>query len=311
MSGRGRAPAWRRAAVILVAGVWLQGCGAPSSPVSGIPLASRTGEAGPHAWLIMMENRSDTEIAGNAQAPYLNRLMQQFASSLNYRALVHSSQPNYIALFSGDLHGVTGNRTVNLGARNLADQLEAAGLTWKVYAQNVPGACFTGESARGGRDGPGTYARKHEPAISFTDISGSPTRCANIQDLTSFDPTAANFEFIVPNLQNDMHDGTTLEGDTFLKGFVPRILATSAWKAGSPLYITWDEGKQGSSNHILTLVIANTVKAGYRSHKPHTHYSLLLTIESWFGLPCLAQSCKASQLSEFFPSFPPAPTSSP
>src|SRR5207248_153756 len=81
VSGRGRAPAWRRAAVILVAGVWLQGCGAPSSPVSGIPLASRTGEAGPHAWLIMMENRSDTEIAGNAQAPYLNRLMQQFASS--------------------------------------------------------------------------------------------------------------------------------------------------------------------------------------------------------------------------------------
>ena len=161
---------------------------------------------------------------------------------------------------------MTGNRTVNLGARNLADQLEAAGLTWKVYAQNVPGACFTGESARGGRDGPGTYARKHEPAISFTDISGSPTRCANIQDLTSFDPMAANFEFIVPNLQNDMHDGTTLEGDTFLKGFVPRILATSAWKAGSPLYITWDEGKQGSSNHILTLVIANTVKAGYRSH---------------------------------------------
>ena len=55
----------------------------------------------------------------------------------------------------------------------------------------VPPDCFTGATATGGEDGAGTYARKHEPAISFTDISTSPARCANITDFTHFDPAAA------------------------------------------------------------------------------------------------------------------------
>ena len=39
-------------------------------------------------------------------------------------------------------------------------------------------------------DGAGHYVRKHNPAISFTGISGSPARCANIQPLAAFDPAA-------------------------------------------------------------------------------------------------------------------------
>lgn len=256
---------------------------------------------GRHVWLILMENRADTSIIGSRNAPYLNGLIGQFGTAASYRALVHGSQPNYIALFSGALHGVKGNEIVSIHASNIADQVESAGKTWKVYAQNVPPNCYAGETATGGPDGPGTYARKHEPAISFSDITDSPSRCANIADFTSFAPTAADFEFIVPNLESDMHNGTTREGDDFLRSFVPRILATSAWKSGSPLFITWDEGKQTGENKVLTLVIANTVPAGYRSIVPHTHYSLLRTIEELLGLPCLAQSCNANTLAEFFP----------
>ena len=265
-----------------------------------------------HAWVILMENRADTSIIGSRSAPYLTSLAQQYGLADNYHALVHGSQPNYIALFSGGLQGVKGNEMVSLTARNLADQLEAAGKTWRVYAQNVPSGCFTGADSTGGPDGPGTYARKHEPAISFSDIADSPGRCANIQNFSSFDPIAADFEFIVPNLENDMHNGTTKEGDDFLRGFVPRILASAAWKAGSPLFITWDEGKAQGDNKIVTFVIANTVTPGFKSKVPHTHYSLLHTIESLFGLPCLDQACHANTLAEFFPSgLPTVPPSSP
>ena len=43
------------------------------------------------------------------------------------------------------------------------DELEAAGKTWRVFAQNVPPACFSGAVAHDGRDGAGTYARHFAP----------------------------------------------------------------------------------------------------------------------------------------------------
>jgi phosphatidylinositol-3-phosphatase len=256
----------------------------------------------PHTvWVIVMENRADTSIIHSKSAPYLNSLIRQYGLADNYRAIVHGSQPNYIALFSGGLQGVKGNESVSLPARNIADQLEAAGETWRVFAENVPPNCYVGATATGGPDGPGTYARKHEPAISFGDISSNPARCANINDFTAFDPMVANFELIVPNLENDMHNGTTIEGDDFLRGFVPRILASAAWQSGSPLFITWDEGKAQGDNRIATLVIAKEVTPGFTSKVPHTHYSLLHTVEALLGLPCLGQACKANTLAEFLP----------
>ena len=43
-----------------------------------------------------------------------------------------------------------------------------------------------------------------------------------IQPLPPFEPgTAAPFEFVTPNLINDMHDGTVGQGNAFLAAFVP------------------------------------------------------------------------------------------
>jgi hypothetical protein len=254
-----------------------------------------------HAWLIVMENRDESAIVGSPSAPYLQSLIAHFGLAADYTSLAHSSQPNYLGLFSGGLQGVRGNAVTSIDATNIADQIEAVGETWRVYAQNAPTGCYVGKMAHNGPDGPGTYARKHEPAISFRDISSSPARCARITDFASFNPMAADFEMIVPNLQNDMHNGTTQQGDDFLRGFVPRILASPAWATGSPLFITWDEGAQGGNNKVATLVIAKNVQSGLRSMVPHNHYSLLRTIQELLGLPCLGQSCQANSLGEFFP----------
>jgi hypothetical protein len=115
------------------------------------------------------------------------------------------------------------------------------------------------------------------------------------------DHPPGRFELIVPNMTNDMHDGTIAEGDAFLRGFVPRITGSTAF-AQSLLLITWDEGTTslGGGGHVATLVISPRVRAGFRSAISHTHYSLLRTVEDAWGLGCLNHTCTANDLREFF-----------
>jgi acid phosphatase len=278
---------------------------APRSPASGPATSPRsaTVPAFAHVYLIVMENHEYGSIVGSSYAPYINSLIRRYGLATNFDSVAHPSEPNYLALFAGSTFGIRDDGTYNLTAKNLADQLQAHGRTWHVYAQDLPSSCSTVASARGGVDLvglAGTYARKHEPAISFTDISRT-TRCTRITRLTSFSPTAASFELIVPNMTNDMHDGTIAQGDAFLHAFVPRI-TTSAAFAHSLLLITWDEGSTslGGGGHVATLVISPSVSAGRRSSVSHTHYSILRTIEDAWGLGCLAHSCTANDLREFF-----------
>ncbi len=267
----------------------------PKAPALAVPAFS-------HVYLIVMENQEYNGIVGNSNAPYINSLIADYGLATNYDAVSHPSEPNYLALFSGSTQGVTDDGHHDIAGQNLVDQLEAKGKTWKIYAQNLPSSCFTGMSASGGEDGPGTYVRKHEPAISFTDISGSPTRCANITNLEHLSASAANFELVVPNDCGDMHSCSIASGDTFLKGFVPKILTSAAWQQGSVLFIVWDEGtsNQGGGGHVPLIVISSSMQKGTRSGLAHNHYSLLRTVEDAWGLGCLNQTCSANNLSEFF-----------
>jgi phosphatidylinositol-3-phosphatase len=255
-----------------------------------------------HVFTIVLENRSAANVLDSAQAPYLNQLVARYGVADAYQGVAHPSQPNYLALFSGSTQGVTDDAQHDLVAPTIADQLDAAGRSWRVYAENVPTGCFTGLKADGGPDGNGTYARKHDPAISFTSISGSPTRCANIRPMSGFDPAAADYSFIVPNLCNDAHDCPLSTADDWLRNLVPRILDSPAWKDGGVLFITFDEadGQDRQANRVATLVIAPSVVPGTRSSVPHTHYSLLRTVQDGLGLDCLALSCQANTLGEFF-----------
>jgi phosphatidylinositol-3-phosphatase len=271
---------------------------------SDIPQRQARLPAFSHIWVVFMENHDFTQIIDNPNAPYINQLAQSYGLATEYFGVVHGSQPNYIAFFSGDQYGVTGGSTPNLNALNLVDQLEAQDRSWHVYAQNFPGNCFNGVTSSGGTDGPGTYVRRHVPAMAFRDIRRNPHRCSEVTNLASFDPAAANFELIVPNLSDDMHDGTIRQGDDFLRSFVPRIIGSAAWRENGALFIVWDEGRAKGANRVPLLVIAPQVERGFRSDLRHDHYSLLRTIEDAWALGCLHHSCTANDLGEFFASIP-------
>jgi hypothetical protein len=253
--------------------------------------------------VILMENQEETAIVGNAAAPYINSLATSYGLATNYTAVAHPSEPNYLALWSGSTQGVTDDGVYNFSSgTTLGDQIEASGRSWHVAAQNVPSGCYTGATASGGEDGPGTYARKHEPAISWTGVSHNPSRCANIVDFSHFDPNLGNYWFIAPNLCNDMHDCSIATGDAFLASFVPRILGSPAYADGGVIVLTWDEGSTGTGGggRIATIVLSPLAKSNFSSATAHTHYSLVRTIEDAWGMPCLANACTANNLAEFF-----------
>jgi len=251
-----------------------------------------------------MENEESTSIIGNASAPYINGLANTYGLATNYTAVAHPSEPNYLALWGGSTFGISDDSVHNIRARNLSNQLAARGRTWHVYAQDLPRTCSTASAAWGRVDltgAAGWYVRKHEPAISFTNISRSLIQCSRITRLSAFSPTAANFELIVPNLTNDMHDGSVAQGDAFLRSFVPRITGRASF-ANSLLVITWDEGSTslGGGGRVATIVISPREKGRYQSATAHNHYSLVRTIENAWGLGCLNLTCTANDLREFF-----------
>jgi hypothetical protein len=305
-SGLGAAPASRathrpRPTPTAPPGATLPASSSPSLDPSAGPRQPPVPAFG-HVFVLVMENEESASIIGNSAAPYVNSLATQYGLATGYTGVAHPSEPNYLALWSGSTQGVTNDGVYNFSSGStLADQVDASGRSWHVAAQNVPLGCYTGATASGGADGTGTYARKHEPAISWTSVSGNAGRCANITDFSHFDPNAGNLWFIVPNLCNDMHDCPIATGDAFLQGFVPKILNSSAF-ANGVLYLTFDEGTTttGGGGKVATLVISPLAKPGFTSATAHSHYSLLHTIQLGWGLPCLANACAANDLREFF-----------
>jgi hypothetical protein len=254
-----------------------------------------------HTVVVWLENEEATGVTASSM-PYLYGLAAQYGRADAYYGVAHPSLPNYLAFWSGSTQGVTDDGTYTFDRASLSSQMAAAGRSWRTYAQDYPSTagCHTASTYTGPIDGPGvagTYARKHNPAMSFSSVSGT-SQCANIQPLADFDP-AVDVAFVVPNLCNDAHDCSLAVADTFLRGFVPQVTGSSDW-AHTLLVITFDEGSTSTNGggRLFTAVIRPGL-SGVVSTTSHDHYSLLRTIQTLNGLPCLAGSCTANTLSEF------------
>lgn len=285
-------------ALLGLAALAMVGVGASPAPVE----AAGTVPAFDHIFTIVMENHSYGQIIGSGSAPYINSLAAKYGLATNYFAVAHPSLPNYLALTGGSTFGITSDcTTCFVSAPNIAkDRVEASGRSWKAYMESMPKACFVGDSY--------PYMQKHDPFIYFNDIRTNAAECNKVvpystlaTDLKSAG-TTPNYAWITPNMCNDMHDCSVSTGDTWLKNNVPAILNSAAYTTqNSLLMITWDEDNGSSGNHVATLVIAKSVPAGFRSGVHYTHYSLLRTVESAWGLsPLTGNDGGASPMSDFF-----------
>jgi phosphatidylinositol-3-phosphatase len=245
----------------------------PVAPRVGLVAATLPTPA--HVVIVVEENRGN--IIGNKSAPFINALAAGGALMTQSFAETHPSEPNYLALFAGDTFGVTKDTCpVNAGAApNLASELLAAGYTFGGYAEDLPAVGSPVCSA-------GKYARKHVPWTNFTNVPP-----ANSVPFSAF-PTAnyANLptvSFVIPNNENNMHDGSIAAGDAWLNR---QLTGYANWARAnnSLLILTWDEDDDGPRNQIPTVIYGAHVQPGSYSEQI-SHYNVLSTLEQMYGLP--------------------------
>lgn len=239
--------------------------------------APRTGKYFDRALFVIFEN---TDYSKAIQQPFLKQLALNGTYFSNFMAATHPSQGNYVALTSGDLNGVTNDNPINLNVNHIADLLEARGLTWKVYAEDYPGNCFTGKSSGG-------YVRKHNPFISYLNIQNNPKRCANIVNAAQFDVDAANnslpnYALYIPNLNNDGHDtGVSYADQWYSHRFTP-YLSNAQFMQNTVVITTFDESSLFSfKNQIYTSIFGPAVKPGNNSQDLNLYSLLALIEENW------------------------------
>lgn len=261
-----------------------------------------------HVVVVVMENHSNTDVIGNSVAPYINSLAAAGANFSQSYAITHPSQPNYLALFSGSTQAVTDNSCPHtFSTPNLGSELIDNSLTFKGYAESMPYDGYTGCSS-------GAYARKHNPWVNWTNIPASSNLTLNAfpTDYSQL-PTVS---FVVPNLDNDMHDGTVAEGDAWLKAHIDGYVQW-ARTHNSLLVFTFDEDDNNSGNRIPTIFVGASVKPGTYSERID-HYDVLRTLEDAYDLSHAGASANATPITDVWtggvpttPAPTPAPTPDP
>ena len=270
-----------------------------------------------HVFVVVLENLAYEQVIGSPEAPYLNYLASTWSSATDFHALTHPSLPNYLGLFAGDTFGLTTNCAptdpgCSFAAPNLADRLDAAGLTWRGYFDSMPGPCWTTSS--------GAYTPRHNPFVYFDDIRLDEARCANgvrpfgdlAADLAS-EPTTRTFSLIVPDNCHNAHDCPLSTADGWLRSVLPPIFDSPAWAAGrSLLVVTFDEDDGRHDNRIYTALVGSSIRPASDVAAANDLYGLLRTFEaSWSLAPLTAHDAAAAPLSGAFRTTPPADTSPP
>jgi len=240
-----------------------------------------------HIVLVMFENKATSQITSSS-APYFTALAAQGAKFSQSYAITHPSQPNYIALFSGATQGVTSDACPkSFTVDNLGGQLIGAGLSFTGYSESMPSDGYTGCSS-------GTYMRKHNSWVDFSTVPTASNRTyASFPTDYSTLPTVA---FVTPNMCSDMHDCSIGTGDTWLQSHLDGY-AQWAKTHNSLLIVTFDEDNSLSLNHIHTSFIGQHVTPGTYAEKI-THYTVLRTIESAYGLSALGAAAGVSPITD-------------
>ena len=292
----------------------------------------------PYVFVISMENQDAAGalgVYGSSSATYINTTLRtQYAFASSYGDVLGPlvpSEPHYIWLEGGTNafgdHTFTGDGDPSMtnstnDTNHLVAQLRTAGnvKTWRSYQEGLngsTGACPINSS--------GTYAAKHNPFVFFQDISGNPPSMTNADcvahhrvytpasfqtALTALD--VANYNFITPNLCNDMHGSSACSngctsgftgaacigaGDAWLAANVPPLIAFMN-AHGGVLFIVWDEPALSST--VPFLVVGPNVKPGYASSVAYSHSSYLKSLERILGVPVSSRVTTANDFSDFF-----------
>jgi phosphatidylinositol-3-phosphatase len=297
------------------------------------PAAAALPPAPKHIVIVFEENRDYETVVDDTKLATLQSLIRRGTLFTDSHAVTHPSLPNYFAIFTGrtntdgdhcsDARDALGDMTPNAGLPalmpTLASELIAAHRTFVGYAEGLPSAGYVRCYGRGGSVF-GAYYKRHAPWAFFTkadypsqtatDAHGYLLDDGLDQPFSAF-PAPGRYDdlptvaMVTPNVSDDMH-GTGLggssaqlasDGDQWLgANIVPLVDWASDPKNSTLVIITWDEGghhAHGDTNHIPTLFLGAMVKQGVDAERI-THYSVLATIERFYGLPAMTDNDRSA-----------------
>jgi phosphatidylinositol-3-phosphatase len=242
---------------------------------------------------------------------------------------VHGSEPNYVWAEAGSDFGVHTSSDPSVSAGNifavphLTAELNAAGIPWRNFQEDVQYSSSPIISASGSGvavnpyngSSDYLYAVKHNPMAFFSD-----TETENVYPLTNFLNQLTNnqvgrYNWITPDEYNEMHtplpsgftyhgtaytgdQAAVAEGDNFLSIFVPKIMASQAYRSNG-LIIIWSDETEGGDTESYTLpeVIISPLAKGnaYASTLEYSHSSDLRSMLEIFKLNFFSNSIPASE----------------
>src|SRR5215467_9344739 len=235
-----------------------------------------------HVVFVMDENTSYATTL--AQMPWLVSLGSANGYTTNYVSNTSGSAMDYFWVASGSCHSAVscalpagthdficdGNGCSSpITDDNIFRELNARGISWKVYAQSYAAAgrtVTTPDLANGTH-----YYRRHNGATWYSDILSNVTGSqSKIVDFSQFPQDLANdalpqFAIIAPDGANDGHDTGPVPANNFLKANLTALLAKPYFQPGGDglLIITFDNGDEDIAGPVYTAVIGPNVT-------PHT-----------------------------------------
>jgi acid phosphatase len=261
-----------------------------------------------HVVLVMEENQSYSTIVGSSAWPNLNHLIGTGALATHYYANTHPSIGNYFMLTTGQILTNDDSSTTVYSADNIARRMLSSSVSFRVYAEGITRGYLGGNT--------GLYLIRHNPFATLSDVADSAT-VAN-QVLWPFSQFAADlaanaqppFTYIVPNVDDDAHNGTPQQADTWLQNNVVGPLSkTAAFQAGGDgvLIVDFDEAATSDTTHggghVPAIFWGPGVQTGFTqtSSTVYQHQSMLATIMELLNLPNPPGSASnAPVMNEFF-----------
>src|ERR1041385_7660832 len=209
-------------------------------------------------FVIPMENQNWSSIKGNSSAPYINNTLLPMAShSEQYynQPGLHPSLPNYLWLEAGTNFNVISDVLPSTGhqssTNHLVTLLKKAGISWRSYNEDICGCICPLANTN-------LYVPRHNPFVYFDDVTNTndPNSAYCISNDVAYSKlvgdlqsnTVARYNWVVPNLCNDMHNTCSptnnpiLQGDGWLSRELPKILNSQAYSNNGAVFIVWDEG---------------------------------------------------------------------
>ncbi|KAB8339134.1 hypothetical protein FH972_022070 [Carpinus fangiana] len=263
-----------------------------SSPVSFVP-----GLAFDRFITIWLENTDFEKAKGD---PNLAALAKQGVALSNYFGVTHPSEPNYMASVAGDNFGNDNDAFNKLPANvsSIVDLLEARGISWGEYQEDMPYAGFGGYAWPNQKTGANDYVYKHSPLMTLEANSKSARRLSQMKNLTGFyDDLAAHklpqWSFITPNMTSDGHDTSVTTAGTWTSNFLTPLLKNEYFMRRTLILVTFDENHTYSAqNRVFSILLGGAVPPSLHGTTDSTfynHYSELSSVQANWHLDTLGR----------------------